>query len=115
MAKLEKAAKDGDKKAKAADLIGEDRPRKAAKGKPAKAASNGSGRSRVTFEDGQSIRILKPDYSPREGTSRGKVWDLIRKSKTIKDLRKARAKAGLGDNTGPVFASLIASGIVQVK
>jgi hypothetical protein len=117
MAKLEKAAKDGEKKAKAADLIGEDRPRKGG-AKPVKAAakaSNGERRSRVTFADDQTIKILKSDYSPREGTSRGKVWDLIRKSKTIKDLRKARSKAGLGDNTGPVFASLIASGIVQVK
>jgi hypothetical protein len=127
MAKVEKAVKEGNAKSRAADLIGDDdKPTRNAGKKPAAGTTVGRGVSkaakptnvveaRSTFTDDQAIIVKKDDYAPRGDSTREKAWNMIRKAKTIKELRKARAKAGLGENTGGVFASLVKNGVVAVK
>lgn len=118
MAKV-KEARAGKKRDVVADLLGEDKPRKAKKVVKAKAGKNGKVKA-VTgrpspFEDTQTIKVLKKHPGGRDGSNVTLSLKVLQSGMTIGAWQKARRKAGVENPGFGVLRSLVNDGYVRVR
>lgn len=89
-----------------------------AKGKPAPkgkpAAAKKSTESRSGYKDTQRIKILKASTEFKAGSRNAEVFEMLKKSATIGDYRKARKKKLGDDKVGSVLGTLVKKGVVKV-
>jgi hypothetical protein len=91
------------------DLIGDDKPSRKAKAK--KSAVKKVARNQ--YDDDAKIKIVK-EREVREGTTAAKMWEMVKKAKTVGQLRQMRKRARMGDDLGGFFGGFVRDRNIRV-